>query len=289
MIKWLVIICFVGVALLIILSCYYNNKLKCEFYEIPKEEVPESFRGNKIIMLADLHEHEFGKKNIHLLNKIKEESPDYIVIAGDLFVKKRKEFQVEKIVFFLEQLQRIATVFYAPGNHELFLENKWELTGEYKRFVEKIENLGVKYLSNQFIELEKNNQKIRITGLSLPKQYYTKFYNSFKLEQKALEALIGVAEENCYNILIAHNPIYFSEYVKWGANLVLAGHVHGGIVNLPGLGGVLSTTYELFPKYDFGMFQKNMGRMVLTRGLGTHTIKIRLFNIPEVSVICLGK
>ena len=71
--------------------------------------------------------------------------------------------------------------------------------------------------------------------------------------------------------------------------MVLSGHVHGGIVILPFLGGVISTTYELFLKYDFGMFQEENARMVLSKGLGVHTIKLRLFNVPEISVITLGE
>ena len=92
-----------------------------------------------------------------------------------------------------------------------------------------------------------------------------------------------------YEIVLAHNPNYFDTYVQWGADLVLSGHVHGGSVILPFLGGVISTTYELFPKYDFGNFKRGKADLVLSRGLGMHTIKVRLFNRPEVSVITLGE
>ena len=238
-------------------------------------------------MLADLHNHEFGKGNIRLLEKIKRENPDYIMIAGDMLVKG-EQLKTEHMLKFLVELLKICPVYYAPGNHEEYLERKFEKEGFYQEFVQEIERYGVKYLANQSCYIEKTNQKIRVTGLHLQKHFFVRFYEKVTMEKEDLEELIGKSEE-CYDILIAHNPNYFSVYEKWGANLVLSGHVHGGIVILPFLGGVISTTYELFPTYDFGMFQSGNTRMVLSRGLGTHTIKLRLFNVPEISVIMLGK
>lgn len=287
--KWFVIVYVVGILLvaMMLLCIYYNQILKCEYYRIPKEELPQAFWGSKIVMLADLHNHEFGKGNIRLLEKIKRENPDYIMIAGDMLVKG-EQLKTEHMLKFLVELLKICPVYYAPGNHEEYLERKFEKEGFYQEFVQEIERYGVKYLANQSCYIEKTNQKIRVTGLHLQKHFFVRFYEKVTMEKEDLEELIGKSEE-CYDILIAHNPNYFSVYEKWGANLVLSGHVHGGIVILPFLGGVISTTYELFPTYDFGMFQSGNTRMVLSRGLGTHTIKLRLFNVPEISVIMLGK
>lgn len=271
----------------IVLCIYYNETLRCEYYRIPKEGLPQAFWGSKIVMLVDLHNHEFGKGNSRLLEKIKKESPDYIMIAGDMLVKG-KNLKTELVQELLANLSKICPVYYAPGNHEEYLERNFSQEGYYQKFVEEIEKCGVKYLSNQSCYIEKENQKIRVTGLHLQKKFFAKFYEKVTMEKNDLEELIGKSE-NCYEILIAHNPNYFPVYKKWGADLVLSGHIHGGIVILPFLGGVISTTYELFPHYDFGMFQSGDSYMVLSRGLGTHTIKLRLFNIPEISVILLGK
>ena len=72
-----------------------------------------------------------------------------------------------------------------------------------------------------------------------------------------------------------------------GGNLG-SGHVHGGIMRLPKLGGVISPSLRLFPKYDAGQFEENGHKMVLSRGLGLHHIKLRFFNRPEISVINLS-
>lgn len=285
--KCFFIVCAAGILLLILLCIYYNETLKCEYYTIPKEELPQGFWGSKIVLLADLHSHEFGRENIRLLNKIKKEKPDYIMIAGDMLVKEEK-MRTERMQKILVELVKICPVYYAPGNHEEYLERRYKKEGIYQKFVEEIKECGVNYLANRSCYIEKNNQKIRVTGLHLQKRFFARFYEKVTMEQKDLEGLIGKSEEY-YDILIAHNPNYFPIYEKWGADLVLSGHVHGGIVILPFLGGVISTTYELFPKYDFGMFQLGNSRMVLSRGLGTHTIKLRLFNVPEISVIMMGQ
>ena len=58
-------------------------------------------------------------------------------------------------------------------------------------------------------------------------------------------------------------------------------------MRLPVLGGVLAPSLRLFPKYDGGLFEEGDSRMVLGRGLGSHTIPIRLFNPGELIVVRL--
>ena len=91
--------------------------------------------------------------------------------------------------------------------------------------------------------------------------------------------------ETKYEIMIAHDPFYFDAYAETDADLILSGHVHGGIMRLPLLGGVISPRLQLFPKYDGGKFEKNNTTMILSRGLGCHTLPIRIFNPGEL--ICL--
>lgn len=274
------------VTLLIILCVYYNKALKCVYYRIPKEGIPRDFLGSKIVLLTDLHESEFGKNNRRLIEKIDKEHPDYIMIAGDMLVKGRK-MKTDKTLYLLENLSKRYSIYYAPGNHEEYLEQLFE-NGEYKEFIQKLTKLGVKYLANDSAFLKKGNSQIAVTGLHLQKRYFAKFYEKVTFDVENMTELLG-APKGEYQILLAHNPNYFDVYERWGADLVLSGHVHGGIVILPFLGGVISTTYELFPKYDFGMFQEENARMVLSKGLGVHTIKLRLFNVPEISVITLGE
>ena len=100
--------------------------------------------------------------------------------------------------------------------------------------------------------------------------------------------LIQTLGEPCaekYTVLLAHNPDFFPVYAEWGADLVLSGHVHGGMVRIPGWKGVVSPNIRFFPKYDGGKFEEGKSTMILSRGLGMHTIPVRLFNPGELIVI----
>jgi predicted MPP superfamily phosphohydrolase len=70
---------------------------------------------------------------------------------------------------------------------------------------------------------------------------------------------------------------------------VLSGHLHGGVVRIPGVGGLLSPSREWFPEYDAGVFREGETQMVVSRGLGNSVIPIRVLNAPEVVVITLHR
>ena len=90
-----------------------------------------------------------------------------------------------------------------------------------------------------------------------------------------------------YEILLAHNPVYFDAYKKWGADLVLSGHLHGGIIRLPGIGGLITPQAIPFPKYSGEMTTEGEQTIIVSRGLGTHTINLRFLNEAEMIVIHL--
>ena len=87
--------------------------------------------------------------------------------------------------------------------------------------------------------------------------------------------------------MLAHNPEYFANYAKYGADLILSGHVHGGVVRLPFVGGCASPAIRLFPKYSDGLYTLQNKKMVVSCGLGSHTIPMRIFNPGELTVISL--
>ena len=92
----------------------------------------------------------------------------------------------------------------------------------------------------------------------------------------------------CYNILLSHNPLYYPAYRDWGADLTLSGHIHGGIIRIPGLGGLLSPDLTLFPRYDGGHFTERGKHLIVSRGLGNHFL-VRVMNPPEIGVITLAR
>ena len=149
-----------------------------------------------------------------------------------------------------------------------------------ERYEEALQKIGIRRLVNEHTVLEESG--ICIYGSEIDKLYYKRF-GIQPMDPEYLKSLLGQPSAEKYTILIAHNPDYFPKYADWGADLVLAGHVHGGMVRVPIWGkGVVSPNVRLFPKYDGGEFTLGKTRMLLSRGLGMHTIPIRLFNPGEV-------
>lgn len=135
-----------------------------------------------------------------------------------------------------------------------------------------------------------NGDTVNLIGLWYKLDYYHRFTGHYRpVTQETLYTILGDAPQG-YNILLAHNPNYFPVYARWGADLTFSGHIHGGMIRLPLVGGLLSPETLLFPKYDGGSYQIEDKTMILSRGLGRGSMGLRLFNPPEiVTVILAGK
>lgn len=263
------------------------RKIKLEPYSIYSEKIPKSFDGCKIAFLTDLHNNLYGEKNQYLIEKINSVNPDYIMITGDMIVGS-KDCDTKIAMELLERLAKEWKVFYSLGNHEQKIQQYPETRDTvYHSYFAHLKELGIIVLDNQTFELKRGNESIFITGLTIDFFYYGKIWKRIHMNQAYLEKQIGKKKKDKYQILLAHNPAYFDCYADWGADLTLSGHVHGGIMILPKLGGVIAPSYQLFPTYDFGLFEKGEHKMVLSRGLGTHTIHLRIHNRPELSCITL--
>ncbi len=266
---------------------YSYLPLKIENYEIQSSKLPKSFDGCRIVFLTDLHSNLFGKNNEKLINKIEEINPDYIMCTGDMIVGKT-DCDTHVAMELFTVLAKKWKIFYSLGNHEQKLL-KYEETCEttFVEYINGLKNLGIHVLDNETYELEIGQDKIHITGITVDYKYHYKIWRKINMEPSYIKELTGKPEEDTFQLLLAHNPEHLKAYAGWGADLVLSGHIHGGIMILPWIGGVIAPSYELFPKYDFGKFEEGNCQMVLSRGLGTHTINLRIFNNPEISVITL--
>ncbi len=247
------------------------------------------------VVLADVHNKSFGKNNRRLVKKILEHKPDFVIIAGDLITKRRACYPGNGYDLMKEISERYP-VYYAYGNHEQAFEDLAysKDTEAYKQnialyeswnlYKEKLKQLGVYLLDNKSIILHYKDSKLTITGLSLSQKFYGKG-KPLNLEQNEIIENIGTRNKEGHTILIAHNPVYFKKYVEWGADLILSGHVHGGLVRIPFIGGVISPQMKLFPKYDAGLLCEDNKRMVISRGLGGHSFMPRFLNMPELVLI----
>lgn len=226
----------------------------------------------KIVQISDLHNKKYPNDWQLLYGRIKSLSPDIIIISGDLVSRNQTDFKYTGKL--IKKLSGICPVFYAKGNHELDLsdENMSKLRNE-------VINNGAIFLENQAIKTIINNVELNIYGADLKPGIYKNKKGGFKnLESytsQELKDIFGTPKN--LSILIAHNPFFFSEYAKWGADITFSGHVHAGIVNTP-FGGLLSPERKFFPKYTKGIYTEKGKKMVVSAGIG----KLRIFNPSEI-------
>lgn len=242
----------------------------------------KGIQKKRIVFLSDLHNCSYGKNNGRLLAAVRRSRPDLILIGGDMLVGKEGA-SCDKAREFVEQLPGICPVIYANGNHEHRVKENTEIYGEmyrdYKLFLEK---RGVHFLENESIRVELGDRDLLICGLELPLSSYRKFSKESVTSGDITELLGRPAAEDACTILLAHNPAYMDAYLEWGADLILSGHLHGGLVRVPGIGGIVTPQGFLFPKYSGEMTKEGDQTVIVSRGLGTHTLNIRLFNTPEL-------
>ncbi len=237
-----------------------------------------------LVFLTDLHDKEFGERNERLLSAIRAVGPDQILIGGDTMVVKPELADLRVTGRLLEGLVKICPVYYGNGNHEQRMEKERELYGGlYGQFLLLLEQYGVTYLKDSSVNV---GEDIRIGGLDIGKRYY-KDFTPDKMEPDYIKQRLGEADSGRFQILLAHSPLFFDAYAAWGADLVLSGHFHGGTIRIPGLGGVMTPQYQFFLPCCAGTLKKAGHTMIVGRGLGTHSINIRLFNKPQVVVVKL--
>lgn len=256
-----------------------NTALELNAYTISSDKLPESFSGYRIAHVSDLHNAEFGEKNKHLLEMLKEAEPDMIAITGDLVDSYHTDIQVG--IAFAKQAAQIAPTYYVTGNHEAGIS-------EYEELEKGLEAAGVVILKNESVELEKDGEYITLIGVNDPsfKTDYL-FGDSIRVMDANLEEISANASE--YTLLLSHRPELFEVYVANDMDLVLSGHAHGGQFRVPFLGGVVAPNQGFFPEYDAGLYAEDNTNMIVSRGLGNSLFPFRVNNRPEVILIELEK
>ena len=267
-------------------SRYERDCLVTEKYRIASEKIHG--QGKTIVFLTDLHNKEFGEENSRLLETVRKVKPDAVLFGGDGMVAKRGNSDVRIPLALLTELAKEFPLYCGNGNHESRMLWKSEIYGEaYENYRTALENAGIRYLSNEAADLDSD---IRIYGLDLPKSAYLP--RSGEIPEGLLKETLGEPDPEKFCLLLAHSPLFFEEYAAWGADLTLSGHFHGGTIRLPLVGGVMTPQYQFFYPRCAGYFElpgkgREKSRMIVGRGLGTHSINIRLNDKPQVVVVRL--
>lgn len=286
MIKIILIIVAVFIVYCLIEMIRELRDFRVTKYRICSQKLNGIKREKKIIFLSDLHNRMYGEENERLLESIRNQHPDLILIGGDMLVRKDGN-SYDKTVHFLARLPGICPVYCANGNHEQKLKelpDKYEQS--YEEYKKALTASGIHMLENASETVKLDEVPVKLSGLEIPLRAYARFGKK-ELSLKEITDRIGEHGDD-YQILLAHHPGYMKEYLAYGADLILGGHYHGCVVQLPGIGGVISTNFTLFPKYSGGIYQEGEQTAVVSRGLGTHSVPLRLWNWPELIVLELS-
>ena len=258
--------------LIFILFCvgffhWSNHSLQVQRFTFTSPRLPAGFDGCVIVQLSDLHGALFGEDNRDLLKVVAKERPDYIFLTGDLLDQYRATPH-SYAASLGGALADIAPTYFVTGNHE------WALP----------DVPGLKRLTNEYTVLARDGDNAVLAGIDDPNGY---------ADQKTPEEVaeeVRAAFDAPFWMLLAHRNNYFEdEYCRLGADLVISGHGHGGLVRLPFTDGLVSVERTFFPSYTAGFYQAGGADLFVSRGLGNSGRTFRLFNRPQVAVLTLKR
>lgn len=280
------VILIVGISSFVYIGVKMNEgKIDITEYSIINEKIPTEFNDFKIVQLSDFHSKGYRGTTDNIIEEIKNINPDIVVMTGDMISWDIKN--IEELEKLIKELAIIFPVYYINGNHEQLAEIL--NTEKYERFINEIRQLGVITINDSFIQVTKGIESINLYEIDIPLDEAKGIYiDESKINENYVENTLGIIDLTKFNILLAHNPLCIDEYSEWGADLVLSGHMHGGIVRIPFINkGIMSPEKRIFPKYDAGEFEVGNTIMIINRGIGASSFELRVFNNPEITVIKL--
>lgn len=249
-----------------------RDDLEISRYEVKSQKLPESFDGFKIVQLSDLHGAEFGEDGMELVEKVKELEPDMIALTGDFVTDEGDLAAVEKLA---ARLTELCPVYFISGNHEFG-------SGLAVKVRNILERAGVKYLSNEYLTISRGEDGILLGGVEDPLAY------ADMLSPDELAQKMNDAAPDAFKILLGHRNYWMTEYPELPVDLIFCGHAHGGLIRIPGVGGLIGTDRRLFPDFDAGEYNNGRYTLIVSRGLGNSVPIPRVFNRPEIVFVELS-
>lgn len=254
------------------ISIYCSRyELKTVKYNVSSENIISPIT---VVQLTDIHSSEFGHENEKLLSKIRQSAPDIIVITGDII--NAQDDNISQSYKLISGLKDIAPVYMSLGNQEIEYMDR---TGVDLK--NQFSECGAIVLEKDYQDIEIHGQKIRIGGIygyCLPEKYHSNV--------DEVNFLRKFEKTEAYKILLSHLPYAWKNYgftEEYDIDLVFSGHVHGGQVIFPLIGGLYDQETGFFPGKMTGIFYENNTTVVLSSGLGSGKEKLpRINNIPEI-------
>ena len=271
------IVLLLGAALL---ALYVNEKINEKVflteYTFSHKGIPEAFDGSKVLVISDLHEADFSKQ---IIDHIEDEDPDFVVITGDMV--QLPDDSIDETLEIANAVTLMGIPIYAvSGNHD-------RQCGSYDEIIDKLWAADVYMLENGTTTLEKDGESICITGIKDPRHDVV---TDEKLNVIRNNIKSQLPDEDMFTILLSHRADLYPDIKDTGVDLILSGHLHGGIARLPFVGGLIGKNGEnsFFPEYEYGLVQEgSSAAMIVSGGCDKNPQKKRYFNPPEVLLITL--
>ncbi|HEY0405072.1 MAG TPA: metallophosphoesterase [Pyrinomonadaceae bacterium] len=247
------------------------NRLTLNEVELKLPHWPPAFAGLRVALISDLHA---GSPYIDVakLRRVVEMTnaakPDLILLAGDFMVTSRTHQAIEPEVIAgeLKNLRAPLGVFTVLGNHD------WWYGGERVRAA--FDAVGIRVLENDVAQLKREGQSLWLAGIA----------DAWTRKPDINGTLQKVTDDGPV-IILTHNPDIFPN-VPARVSLTLAGHTHGGQVNIPFIGRP-QVPSQYGQRYAIGHVVEDNRHLFVTPGVGTSIIAVRFRVPPEISLLTL--
>jgi hypothetical protein len=265
----------------------FTNKYNYHIRRVPLTfpNLPEAFRGLKIVQISDIHSGSFdNKKAVEKgVQEVLDLKPDLILFTGDLINDRATE--MENYVDVFSRLKAPMGVFSTLGNHDYGDYVKWPTDALRDQNIEDLKaiqaKMGWRLLMNEHVALEKQGQQIALIGIE---NWSAKA--RFPKHGKMWEAYPG-AEKFPFKILMSHDPSHWDAEVrpKYGdIDLTLSGHTHGMQFGIEIPGFKWSPVKYVYDQWA-GLYEEGKQKLYVNRGYGFIGYPGRVGILPEITLI----
>ena len=257
-------------------AVYGNTVVSVTYYDIRSGKIPPEFDGFCIVLISDFHNSGNAVMTDSLIDKVKKANPDIILLTGDIIDCRTTD--VDTGIALIEKISEIAPAYFVMGNHEA-------RTGDYYALSKAMRKMGVTELNNAYVNIRLNDDEIVIAGICDPMTSHDKGIPDSVITNEQLSSL-GY-DRGYYTVLLSHRPEQLRVYAANDVDLVFTGHAHGGLINIPLIGGLYAPHQGLFPDYYGGLYKRGTTDMIVSRGVGNSGHSFRINNNPELVVAVL--
>ena len=258
-------------ALVFLYAGYTRTHYEITFYQETSKKVSRNLR---LVVLSDIHNREYGKDNETLISDVKALNPDLVLFAGDMINSWSDDY--EPALRLIRSLSAEFPCYGVMGNHE----NQRIYQSGDTRLPGLLEEAGLILLRNRSENITVGTDKIQLIGVEGTSGGFEEYGGRAAMDNTPIDP-------GAYCIVMTHIPILFDHQLSdYKFDLGIAGHTHGGLVNLPHFGGLYSDEEGFFPTYYAGKYTlEQQQSLLISRGLGDSRSIPRINNMPELMVI----